>query len=199
MATMTEMLENLLQLIVLFVVIIDPLASFAVFAVATDPMKDSERRRTAFLAIAVAALISGLVLFLGEQLLDIFNTDIENFKVAGGIILLIFGIQMALGMSLFKVEEKEGSSSAAIASIIATPLLTGPATISTIIITSHDYGITSTGLAIAIVLAFSAILLLLSARISHKIGKMPIQVMSTIMGLITLAWGVMFIREGLGF
>jgi multiple antibiotic resistance protein len=193
------MFENLIQLIILFVVIIDPMASFAVFAVATDPMKDQERRRTAFLAIAVAAIISGLVLFLGETLLDLFNTDIQNFKVAGGIILLIFGIQMSLGMSLFNVEEKEGNSTAAIASIIATPLLTGPATISTIIITSHDYGILSTGTAIAIVLAFSAALLLLSARISHKIGKMPIQVMSTIMGLITLAWGIMFIREGLGF
>jgi len=193
------MFENLPQLIVLFVVIIDPMASFAVFAVATDPMKDDERRRTAFLAIAVAAIISGLVLFLGERLLDLFNTDIQNFKIAGGIILLIFGIQMSLGMSLFEVEKKEGSSAAAIASLIATPLLTGPATISTIIITSHDYGMMCTGLAIAIVLGFSACLLLLTARISKKIGKMPIQVMSTIMGLITLAWGVMFIRDGLGF
>jgi multiple antibiotic resistance protein len=192
------MLENLPQLIVLFVVIIDPMASFAVFAVATDPMREAERRRTAFLAIAVAAAISGLVLFLGERLLDLFNTDIQNFKVAGGIILLIFGVEMALGMSLFKVEEKEGSSSAAIASLIATPLLTGPATISTIIITSHDYGITSTGLAIAIVLGFSACLLLLTTKVSKRMGKMPIQVMSTIMGLITLAWGVMFIRGGLG-
>mgnify|MGYP000932208037 CR=1 FL=1 len=193
------MLESLIQLIVLFMVIIDPMASFAVFAVATDPMKDNEKRRTAFLAIAVAAFISGLVLFLGERLLDIFNTDIQNFKIAGGIILLIFGIQMSLGMSLFKVEEKEGSSTAAIASVIATPLLTGPATISTIIITSHDYGVLSTGLALVIVLAFSAALLLLAARYAKRIGHMPIQVMSTIMGLITLAWGVMFIRDGLGF
>lgn len=193
------MFENLPQLIVLFTVIIDPMASFAVFAVATDPMKDSERRRTAFLAIAVAAIISGLVLFLGERLLDLFNTDIQNFKVAGGIILLIFGIEMALGMSLFDVEKKEGSSTAAIASVIATPLLTGPATISTIIITSHDYGVTCTGLAIVIVLAISAALLLAAGILAKKIGRMPIQVMSTIMGLITLAWGVMFIRDGLGF
>ena len=193
------MFENLPQLIVLFVVIIDPMASFAVFSVATDPMKDDERRRTALLAILVAALLSGLVLVLGERLLDLFNTDMANFKVAGGIILLIFGIQMSLGMSLFQVEEKKGSSTAAIASLIATPLLTGPATISTIIIAEHDYGMACTGVAIAIVLAFSAVLLLLSSKIAHKIGKTPIQVMSTIMGLITLAWGVMFIRDGLGF
>ncbi|MFO7618931.1 MAG: MarC family protein [Thermoplasmata archaeon] len=193
------MFENLIQLVVLFVVIIDPMASFAVFTVATDPMKEPERRKTALLAILVAAVLSGLVLFLGERLLHIFNTDLQDFKVAGGIILLIFGIQMSLGMSLFKVEEKEGSSSAAIASLIATPLLTGPATISAIIIAAHDFGVADTGLAITIVLAFSAVLLLLSARISKKVGKMPIQVMSTIMGLITLAWGVMFIRDGLGF
>jgi multiple antibiotic resistance protein len=162
-------------------------------------MKDSEKRRTAFLAIAVAAAISGLVLFLGEQLLDLFNTDMQHFRVAGGIILLIFGIQMSLGMSLFNVHEKEGSSTAAIASVIATPLLTGPATISTIIITSHDYGVGVTGLAIVIVLALSAALLLAAGFLAKKIGHTPIQVMSTIMGLITLAWGVMFITEGLGF
>lgn len=193
------MFENLPQLIVLFVVIIDPMASFAVFAVATDPMKDEERRRTALLAILVAAILCGIVLVLGERLLDLFNTDMDNFRVAGGIILLIFGVQMSLGMSLVEVEKKEGSSTAAIASLIATPLMTGPATISTIIITEHDYGMGCTGLAIIIVLAFSAGLLLLSSKISKKIGKTPIQVMSTIMGLITLAWGVMFIRDGLGF
>jgi len=193
------MFENLPQLIVLFVVIIDPMASFAVFAVATDPMKEGERRRTALLAIAVAAVLCFLVLVLGERLLSLFNTDMDNFRVAGGIILLIFGVQMSLGMSLGEVEKKEGSSTAAIASLIATPLMTGPATISTIIIAEHDYGMGCTALAIAIVLAFSAGLLLLSTQISKRIGKTPIQVMSTIMGLITLAWGVMFIRDGLGF
>lgn len=192
------MVKSLVQLIILFFVIFDPLASFSVFISATARMSSKQRNHTARLAIFVALVISLTVLLLGERLLELFSTNIDDFRVAGGIILGILGMQMALGQALSRREEAREDSATAIAAIIGTPLLTGPAAITAIIVSVGDYGMLVTGVAVAVVLAFTALIFLQASRIKKYIGRTPIQVLSTILGLITLAWGVKFIRTGLG-
>lgn len=190
------MFEVLLQLVVLFFVIFDPFASLMVFIVASANMDKKERRITASLAVLVAAILSFLVLLFGQNLLNLFSTNIDEFRIAGGIILGILGVKMTLGLPLTHMDEVKNSSGRAIASIIGTPLLTGPAAITAIIITVNDYGKFVTGIAIAIVLGLSALIFCL-AHIINKLGKTTIQVTSTILGLITLAWGVKMITNGL--
>lgn len=192
------MFEHLLQLIILFIVIFDPLASFAVFYIATSNLSGKERNKIAILALIVAGLLSYAVLIFGKGLLDLFNTSIQDFRVASGIILGILGIKMTLGHSLTNLDQLKDNSAYAIAAIIGTPLLTGPAAITSIIVNVSDYGIVVTGLAITIVLLFIGLLFFQSSRINRLIGTMVIQVLSTFLGLITVAWGVKFVRDGLG-
>lgn len=191
------MIEQLIQLIILFMVIFDPFVSFSVFCIATQKMEKSERYRTAFWALVVASAISYSVLLFGQSLLTLLSTSIKEFSVAGGIILGILGIKMALGDTLTNVEGLKNNTGIAIASIIGTPLLTGPAAITAIIISTHDYGVVLTASAVTFVLAFTAIMFLMSERISKLLGKTLIQVISTILGLITLSWGVKFVISGL--
>ncbi len=185
------------QLVVLFFVIIDPITSFAVFFVLTGDKTDAERMRAATLALAVAAALAFIVLLLGSLLLRVFSTTIEDLRVAGGIILLILGVQMALGMS-FPGGDPAGNhrSVQAIASIIATPFLSGPATITAIIISENDFGLLATGVAVGIVLGITAGLFLLGTRLNRFIPRTPVQIMSTVLGIITIAWGVNYIRTG---
>jgi multiple antibiotic resistance protein len=192
------MFENIVQLTILFLVIFDPMVSMVVFTAATKSMGEKDRRATALIAVGVATLISYLVLLLGNTLLDLFGITIGHFKVAGGVILFILGIEMALGYPLTSPEATKESSTAAIASIIATPLLTGPAAMTAIIVSSKDYGFANTAASVGIVLLLSLLLLLLAARIHRSIGRMPVQVLSTVLGLITIAWGVKFVLGGLG-
>lgn len=192
------MFEALVQLVILFAVIIDPLSSFAVFTSSTATMTAEEKKRTARYAVLAAAVMSYTVLLVGEPLLRLFSVSISDFKIAGGIVLAIFGVQMTLGQSMGN-GIKQGSSVPAVAAIIATPLLTGPAAITAIIAAVHDYNVYVTGVAITIVLLITAVMFALPTRVINKIGKTPIQFVSVIMGMITLAWGVRFIKEGLGF
>jgi len=193
------LLGDLGQLIVLFFVIIDPITSFAVFFVLSKDNSTEERIRTAILAVTVAAVLSYAVLFLGNALLGFFSTTIEDFRIAGGIILLILGIQMALGQSYQAPGGSGGNhkSVQAIAAIIATPFLSGPATITAVIISVNDFGTLETGIAVTVVLAFTAVLFILSAKLNRFINKTLVQIMSTVMGLLTIAWGVMYIRIGI--
>src|SRR3989338_4043531 len=191
------MMSSLLQLIVLFFVIFDPPASFAVFITGTHGMKEKERTKIASLAILVAAGLSFAVLLLGQNLLNLFNTTLDEFRVAGGIILVLLGIKMALGHSLTNKDAFKKNSGRAIASIIGTPLLTGPAAITAILVSIYDYGRFQTGLAVAIVLFATALLFYQAKRVHQFMGETSIQVISTILGMVILAWGVKFIITGL--
>lgn len=193
------MLEQLVQLVILFTVIFDPLSSFAVFTASTATMTAAEKKKTALYAVLAAAAMSYTILLVGAPLLNLFSVSISDFKIAGGIILAIFGIQMTIGQSMGDGGIKNASSVPAVAAIIATPLLTGPAAITAIIAAVNDYNIYVTGVAITIVLLITATMFSLPTKVINKIGKTPIQFTSVIMGMITLAWGVRFVKEGLGF
>ena len=87
-------MQTLIQLVILFFVIFDPLASFVVFLSVTSKMEIHEKRSTAILAVVVAAVLSYAVLIMGTNMLSLFNTNLNDFKVAGGIILIVLGIKM---------------------------------------------------------------------------------------------------------
>lgn len=192
------MVSAFITLFILFFVIFDPLASMAVFLAATKSFDPDKQKKVAIYAVAVAAGLSLLVLLFGDKLLQVFNTNINDFKVAGGIILGILGVKMALGHSVAETEKAEADSSLAIASLIGTPLLTGPAAITAIIVATEESGMLLTGSAVFSVLLLSFGFLYFANKITNIIGKTGIHVLSTILGLITLSWGIMFIRAGLG-
>ena len=198
LATAGVFFNDLTQLIILYVVIFDPFTSLAVFSIATRDKTHHEQLRIGLLSVLVAAIVSFSVLVLGNSLLNLFDTTITDFRIAAGIILVVLGIDMALGRSLTNEKAFEDNSSSAIASIIATPLLAGPASITTIIVTINDYGYFLTGLSLLIVLLFTGILFSQAQIINKLLGKTTIQVMSSILGLVTLSWGVKFIRIGTG-
>lgn len=189
------MIGILVQLIILFFVIIDPFASFVVFLTATKSMTEKEKKHIAFYAIVVAVGLSFLVLLLGNALLELFSTTLDEFRIAGGIVLCILGIKMVLGKSITD-ENLKDRSGRAIASIIGTPLLTGPAAITAILVSTADYGRIVTGIALAVVLLLTALLFLRAYKVGKVLGFTGIQVLSTLLGLITLAWGVKFITIG---
>ena len=195
---MDPALQSITQLIVLFFVIFDPFVSLAVFVIATQSMQRKERNRVASLAVLVAAGISLIVLILGHELLTLLSTSLDDFRVAGGIILGLLGIRMVWGQSLAFGEAIKNNSAMAVAAIIGTPLLTGPAAITAIMIGVNDYGHVATGAAVAVVLGITAIMFYQANAIQKALGNTTLQVISTILGLITVAWGVKFIRAGLG-
>lgn len=191
------MIKDIIHLTILFFVIFDPLASFSVFTVATKNMNNRQRLRTAVIAVLVAMGLSYTTLFLGESIISIFGADIYDFKVASGIIIGILGIKMTLGQSITDVDSSGNTSAQAIAALIGTPLLTGPAAITTIIILVKEYGMLIPGISITIVLVFTTVLFLISALVNRIMNPTLIRVSSTFLGLIIISWGVKFIRDGI--
>lgn len=187
----------LIQLIIFFFVLFDPLASLGVFFAGTQKMTNPERKKTAVYAIVAAGALCFGTLLLGTELLTLFNTNIDDFRVAGGIILMILGGKMALGYPIHELK-KGATSSHAIASLIATPLLTGPAVMTSTILLKNDYGVPLTGAAIVIVLLITLLIFLNTTKIYKRFGRAA-SLLTTFLGLIIIAWGVNFLRTALGF
>ncbi len=76
---------------------IDPIGNVALFAALTASLTRSERRRTALRASLYAALILVVSVVAGQIILDAVGIHLHSLKVAGGIILFLFGLQMLFG------------------------------------------------------------------------------------------------------
>ncbi len=190
--------------------IVNPLAIVPFFIHYTQNFSREQRRHTivvsafsAFAVIAVSAL-------LGLQILDFFSISLASFQVGGGMLLLISALNMLNAQPAEAKpntrEMEQGAEKAAMGASIAVvpltiPLLTGPASMSTVVIyaekaktllqlaTLVGYGVV---IGIATALCFS-----LAGPIARVLGKTGINVMTRLMGLILAALAVEVMTDGL--
>ena len=76
---------------------IDPIGNVAIFAGLTASLTRAERRRTALRACVYATIILVVAVVAGQFILDAIGIHLHSLKVAGGIILFLFGLQMLFG------------------------------------------------------------------------------------------------------
>jgi len=186
-------MQEILQSFILLLVIMDPLVSMSVMLSLIKKNDGDKIRKIAFKAVMVAAIVFFIFAIGGDTALKILGVDLDSFKVAGGIVLTLLGIQMVLGIS-FKKEERQDLSEIAV--VIGTPIITGPATIATSIILLKEEGMVSTLIAGTAALIVVLLSLLLVRPITNLLGESGMKVLSTMMGIVTIAWGVQFILSG---
>jgi multiple antibiotic resistance protein len=86
---------------------IAPIGNVAIFAGLTASLTRAERRRTALRATVYAAVILVVAVVAGQIILDAIGIHLHSLKVAGGIILFLFGLQMLFG----RMDAKAGAPS----------------------------------------------------------------------------------------
>ena len=185
-------MQTLLEAFILLVVLTDPVVSVAAFMALTKGKKTAEKRVIASKAVFVALAVFLIFAFFGDAALGILGVKLKTFKAAGGIILILLGVQMALGLTM----PKEKNKISEVAVVIGTPLISGPATITTTIILVKE--MTLSPVLVAGAFAFCVILvsLFFAERIGRLMGESGIRVLSTMMGIVTIAWGLQFLLSG---
>ncbi|KQR42923.1 MarC family protein [Acidovorax sp. Leaf160] len=203
-------MESLKPLIALLA-IVNPLAIVPFFIHYTAGFSSAERRRTIQVASFSAFCVIAACALLGLQILAFFNISLQSFQVGGGMLLLISALNMLNAQPAeakpLTNELQAGAEKAAQGDSIAVvpltiPLLTGPASMSTVVIYADraqtfwqhaalvGYGVV---IAIATALCFS-----LADPIARVLGKTGINVMTRLMGLILAALAVEVMADGLG-
>lgn len=188
-----EFMVNILKSFFILIIILDPFLGIMVFISLTREMNRKERAGQAFVAVFVAFALLLIFLFAGHLLFNLLGLTFSSFIVAGGVILLILGIQEVLGLEFSHKDEK-----AAVAGvIIGTPLLCGPGAISTIIILSREHGYAIPLIALILCITITWLMLYFSDKISAFLGEKMIEIISRILGLLLAAMAVQFIKDGI--
>src|SRR5712691_13481460 len=104
---------------------IDPIGNVALFAALTASLARAERRRTALRATIYATVILVVAVVAGQIILDAIGIHLHSLKVAGGIILFLFGLQMLFGTAEAKAGSPEAGRDLAVFPM-AVPSIAGP-------------------------------------------------------------------------
>ncbi len=178
--------------------------TFALFAVidilGSMPILIGLKSKMGDIHATQATLISGglmiLFFFIGDKLLNLLGVDVSSFAIAGSIVIFIIGLEMVLGIEIFKGEQ--GAKTGVVVPI-AFPLIAGSGTLTTIMSLKADYSQTTILLGILINLIFIFIVLRSLNFIERLLGPSGIAVTRKFFGVILLAIAIKMFRSNVGF
>ena len=174
--------------------VMDPVGNIPVFLSLTDGMPKEKQHHIATRAVLRAACILIIFVFFGRTVLDAFQISLASFRIAGGIILTILGLQIVFGFFMNRDTTSEEDISVV---PLATPLIAGPGMITSSVILSKEYGYAATLAAIGLNLLLSKILFHYAHLVVKVLGRKGTMAFAKVMGLIVTAIGVEFIRNAL--
>jgi multiple antibiotic resistance protein len=168
----------------------------------TASLTRAERRRTALRATVYATVILVVAVVAGQIILDAIGIHLHSLKVAGGIILFLFGLQMLFGRVDAKPGAPEPGRDLAVFPL-AVPSIAGPgAMMAVILLTDNDvYTVAEqaqTGVVLLVVLLLTYVLLLFSDAILRIIGRQGAAILVRVMGIILCSLAVEIVLTTLG-
>jgi multiple antibiotic resistance protein len=205
--------EKLLENFALaMVAILNPLGKIPVWLEASADCEPPVQRRLATFVTGTATLLLLMFLFFGREILSFLGVDLPSFRIGGGIIILLIGLDMLRGQAV-NVDRNQGKedddpfdrAKARFRDVVvpvAIPILAGPGSITTVLLFGYRAQDWSERLLLAGVLvalmAVVLVLLLLGPRIRDAVGDLVLRVQTRIWGLLLTAIAVQLIVVGLG-
>ena len=187
---------------------IGPLDVAAVFAALTTSSTPAERRSYAVRGILIASVILGIFALTGDFLLAGFGISMAALRTAGGVLLLLIGIDMvfarqsgAITTTSEEIDEARLKHDISVFPL-ATPLIAGPGTMGAVILLmadakgnlAHQAAVL---LALLAMILFTLVALLSASQIHRLLGVTGIHVIMRISGILLTALAVQFIFDGI--
>lgn len=199
---------NVLYALVTLIVVIDPLSIVPFFVAVTRGMSESDYRRIAWRAPAIALGVLLAFAFLGEALLTALGISLAAFRIAGGALLFLLAIDMlfARQSGLRSVTLREDAEAMTRPDVtvfpLAIPLIAGPGALATVVLLMGrapenwpDKAIVL-GL-VVLVLGIVCAALLFSRPLFQLLGVTGNNVISRVLGIVLAALAAQFILDGL--
>jgi multiple antibiotic resistance protein len=162
----------------------------------------SERIKTVNIALLTATVVGFLFLLIGKVILAALGIEVADFAIAGGVILLVLSINHLVTGRLVEAPAKEEMVAVV---PIGTPLLAGPAAVTTLLLLVNQYssehsmayaiGLVSLSFVLNLIIAWVAFAQ--ANRIARFLGQGGLKAMSKIASLLLAAIAVKMIRLGI--
>jgi len=193
---------------------LNPLNKIPVFLAETKQFSPKLRRGLA-VTLSVAVFVMLVVsFFAGRVILQMFSISIPAFQIAGGLVIIVYGLRMTLEKTVIPDIEDEGDDGTSydldggqrhlgeIIVPLGIPLIVGPGTITTVILYSDIVtdlgGLVFFHLLMLVGTVITGGVLLFSDPIRRRLGKNGLEILTRIMGLLLVAIAIQFILDGTG-
>jgi len=189
------MLETFLLAFIPLFVAIDPVGTLPLYLGLTDGFTPDEKKKLAFQAVGTAFLVGLTFGAAGHMVFRLLGITPADFRIGGGLLLLIFSIREIFGTSS---KSAQGEAPDELIGVVplGIPLIAGPAMITTLLILHDTHSFLNVMGALVINLVIVLFLLIYSDEIVRKIGDVTPKVVAKVVAIFLAAIAVMMIRSG---
>ncbi|WP_299986509.1 MarC family protein [uncultured Ruegeria sp.] len=187
--------------------IMNPITNLPVFLSVTQDLSTADQRKVAIKTALYCLILGGAFAAIGSQALGLFGISVDDLRVAGGLVVLMIGLNMLNGneSSSHHGTDGEKKSYPAPETVafypLAFPILVGPGTITTLILYAHHIKTPTEAIGYAAVFLFVVALLLVTfwnaSALAKRLSANARVIMSRFMGMILAAIAISMIADGL--
>ena len=188
---MEALLYPFLKSLIALFIITDSPGNLPFFIGLTEDLSPAERRKVFTTAVLTGFVLLLFFLFAGMAVLDLFNVTMDDFKIAGGILLLLIAVELML-RGRINVGHKEDMGVVP----MGCPLLVGPGAITTALVLLKLYGFQVVISAIVACFILVGFVLYYAEPIHRILGKNGSIIITQISAILIAAIAVQFIRQG---
>lgn len=174
-------------------VAVDAVGVLPMFVSLTADMKRQEKNKTILQSMLTALFVAVGFIFLGRALFKILGITIGDFMIAGGAILFCLAITDIINPA--KTRREPGQSLGAVP--LGTPLIVGPAVLTTCVAAISQYGLAATLVSVVANILLVGVVFRLSSLLMKVLGEAGSKALSKVMSLLLAAIAAMLIRKGL--
>jgi multiple antibiotic resistance protein len=187
------MLKNILLSFIPIFVAVDAVGVLPIFASLTEGLSKKEKTKTIIQSMLTASGMAIGFIFLGKAVFRILGITISDFMIAGGAILFCLAIIDIIN----PVKERRIPGKDLGVVPLGTPLIVGPAVLTTSLAIISQYGIYSTVLSVIINILLAGLIFNFSGILTKILGQAGSKALSKITSLLLAAIAVMMIRKGI--
>lgn len=188
------MIDQILYASAALIALTNPLAELPFFLAATEGFGSAQRRRAALKVTIGVIIVLGIAAVGGARILDLFDVSFGAFRAAGGLVIILAGLEMlrGSGSGITSVQQGPGEADDHLWVPLVMPLLAGPAAITaTITLALEETGAVPVGTLVAVLVSALAVLMILLAAstLSTAISRRGIRIFERFSGMILIAIG----------
>ncbi len=188
-----DLLHPFLLSVIPILVAVDAPGALPLFMGMTEEMQEAERRRTVRQSILTAFLVTIGFVVLGQAVFAALGIRVEDFMIAGGVVLLVIAIT-----DIVTAGERRKLPGANFGVVpLGTPLIAGPATLTTTLVLVGQYGYLPVVVSLVVNILLAWLIFAQAGRIIRLIGINGSRALAKVASLLLAAIAVKLIRSGI--
>lgn len=187
------MLNNIFLAFIPIFVAVDAVGVLPIYISLTQGLNEKKKGKIILQSVITALCLAVGFIFLGKAIFKLLNITVSDFMIAGGFVLFSIAI-----IDLVNPNKKRRQPSEELGAVpFGTPLIVGPAVLTTSLIIISEYGIAATLISVFVNVILAAAIFLSSGYFIKLVGVTGARALSKITSLLLAAIAVMMIRKGL--